>query len=50
MRQKDDAAFAELLNRLREGLHTDDDLEVLKSRLLTAGEKRKTPHATFILY
>ena len=32
MRQKDDYDFACLLNRLREGNHTDDDLEVLKSR------------------
>lgn len=32
MRQKDDQAFAELLNRLREGLHTEEDLHVLRSR------------------
>jgi hypothetical protein len=32
MRQKDDQTFAELLNRLREGLHTDDDIQVLRSR------------------
>ena len=32
MRQKNDAPFAELLNRLREGRQTDEDLQVLSSR------------------
>ena len=35
MRQKDDKAFAELLNRLREGKHSDNDIAVLKQRLTT---------------
>lgn len=34
MRRKDDKDFAELLNRLREGKQTQDDITVLKSRLL----------------
>lgn len=34
MRQKDDREFAELLNRLREGKHTEQDIEVLKGRIL----------------
>jgi len=34
MRQKDDKEFAELLNRLREGKHTGQDIEVLKGRIL----------------
>ena len=34
MRQKDDKDFAELLNRLREGKQTQDDITVLKSRVL----------------
>ena len=34
MRQKDDKAFAELLNRLREGSHTNADINVLKTRLI----------------
>ena len=38
MRQKEDKAFAELLNRLREGNHSEMDLKVLKSRILK--EKR----------
>lgn len=32
MRQKDDKSFAELLNRLREGYHTDEDIEELKKK------------------
>ena len=35
MRQKDDKAFAELLNRLREGNQSDNDIAVLKQRLTT---------------
>jgi len=31
MRQKDDQDFALLLNRLREGKHTDEDLSILKT-------------------
>lgn len=30
MRQKDDAQFAELLNRLREGFHTNEHIALLK--------------------
>ena len=36
MRQKDDAPFAELLNRIREGKHTDEDMRVLKNRAITS--------------
>jgi len=34
IRQKDDKQFAELLNRLRECKHTDDDIKLLKTRML----------------
>ena len=34
MRQKDDKEFAQLLNRLREGKHSEDDITILKQRLL----------------
>nr|XP_058941873.1 uncharacterized protein LOC131770178 [Pocillopora verrucosa] len=34
MRQKDDKEFAELLNRLREGKHSKDDIALLKQRFL----------------
>ena len=30
MRQKEDKQFAELLSRLREGKHSDDDIAILK--------------------
>lgn len=44
MRQKDDVAFAELLNRLREGLRTNDDLAVLHSRLISSADNRNVLH------
>ena len=34
MQQKDDKQFAELLNRLREGDYSKDDIAILKQRLL----------------
>ena len=34
MRQKDDKQFAEVLNRLREGKHSERDIDCLKERLL----------------
>lgn len=34
MRQKDDKSFAELLNRLRQGMQNPQDIAKLKSRLL----------------
>ena len=34
MRQKDDKVYAELLSRLREGIHSQDDIEKLKSRII----------------
>ena len=36
MRQQDSRPFAELLNRLREGNHTADDLQILHSRTITS--------------
>ena len=34
MRQKEDGEFAELLNRLREGSHTKEDVDMLRSRIV----------------
>ena len=34
MRQREDKDFAEILNRIREGKHTEADIEVLKKRIL----------------
>jgi endonuclease/exonuclease/phosphatase (EEP) superfamily protein YafD len=34
MRQKEDKDFAEILNRIREGKHTEADIEILKERIL----------------
>lgn len=46
MRQKDDQQFAKLLNRLREGLHTDEDKQILQSRIVenTREHLRPLPH------
>ena len=40
-RQKDDKQFAELLNRLREGKHSDDDIAVLKQRILNVTPEKE---------
>ena len=37
MRQKDDAPFAELLNRIREGRQTEEDVNTLNSRRVFSG-------------
>ncbi|CAB3991403.1 Hypothetical predicted protein [Paramuricea clavata] len=34
MRQREDKEFAEILNRIREGNHTEADIEILKERIL----------------
>ena len=39
MRQRDDASFAELLNRIREGKHTEENKRVLKNRAITAEDE-----------
>ena len=40
MRQKEDSQFARLLNRIREGKQTEDDLAILKSRTLSFDEAK----------
>ncbi len=45
MRQKDDAQFAHLLNRLREGYHNHDDLNALKSRVVATDSDRHPQNA-----
>ena len=39
MRQKDDLPFANLLKRLRVGEHTKEDIELLKTRLITRSDE-----------
>jgi len=34
MRQKDDKEFAQLANRLREEKHSEDDITIMKQRLV----------------
>ena len=40
MRQKDDVLFAEMLNRIREGNHTKDDLAALEARRVKLNEQK----------
>ncbi|CAB4028779.1 ATP-dependent DNA helicase PIF1 [Paramuricea clavata] len=42
MRQREDKDFAEILNRIREGKHTEADIEVLKKRILNLSPQH--PH------
>lgn len=42
MRQKDDKLFAELLNRLREGKHSEQDIDCLKERVLHTAPRDET--------
>ena len=39
MRQREDKDFAEILNRVREGKHTQDDITVLKERILNLSQE-----------
>ena len=48
MRQADDKEFAELLNRVREGLHTPSDIAVLQSRILP--DNADTGHLKTVLH
>ena len=52
MRQKDDKLFAELLNRLREGKHSEKDIDCLKERLLQTvrGDENYPMETTHIVY
>ena len=38
MRQKNDKAFTELLNRVRTASHTEDDIKVIQSRSITPSD------------
>ena len=47
MRQKDDIEFANMLNRVQESTHTEEDLNTLKSRLV---EKNTTQITLMMQY
>jgi len=44
MRQKDDKEFAQLLDRLREGNHSENDISILKQRLLNVSLNKIIVH------
>ena len=37
MRQQNDASSSEILNRIRTGVHTNEDVKVLQTRLVSGG-------------
>ena len=48
MRQKDDLAFTQLLNRVRTASHTDDDIRCIQSRTITPGDENYPSDALHI--
>ena len=48
MRQKEDKLFALLLNCLREGNHSQADIDILKTRLVTSFSKNKFTFVTHL--
>ena len=48
MRQKDDLAFTQLLNRVRTASHTDDDIRYIQSRTVTPGDENYPSDALHI--
>ena len=44
MRQKDDEEFAMLLNRLRQGHHTQNDIDILQSRTISQEDSYRLTH------
>jgi len=52
MRQKDDKEFVQLLNRLREGKHSEDDITILKQRLVNVrpGQDNHPMNMAHLLY
>ena len=44
MRQKDDKAFAEILNRLHIGIHTKKDLDIIETRRVTQEQSEQLHH------
>ena len=45
MRQRDSRLFPEILNRLREGKHTEEDIRILKQRLISESDPNYPYHA-----
>ena len=50
VRQKDDMPYAALLNRLREGNQTKEDIDLLKTRVLTRNNPNYPTDVTHLMY
>ena len=50
MRQRESRQFAEILNRLREGIQTDNDWNVLRTRMIDDSDPNYPRHAPHLLF
>ena len=50
MRQRESRLFAEILNRLREGKHTEEDIRILKQRLICENDPNYPHHVPHLFY
>ena len=50
MRQAGDKSFAETLNNIREGQQTEDDVDLLRTRLVEKQDLAQLAETTHILY
>ncbi|XP_063951720.1 uncharacterized protein LOC135153231 [Lytechinus pictus] len=50
MRQKEDVAYAALLNRMREGKQTKEDIKLLKGRIISKEDENYPVDVTHLLY
>ena len=48
MRQRDDLAFTQLLNRVRTASHTEEDIQCIQSRKITSGVENYPSEALHI--
>ena len=50
MRQRENHLFAEILNRLREGKHTEEDIRILKPQLMSENDPNNPYHVPHLFY
>jgi len=50
MRQRESRLFAQIFNRLREGKHTEEDIRILKQRLICENDPNYPHHTPHLFY
>ena len=50
MRQRENHLFAEILNRLREGKYTEEDIRILKPQLMSENDPNNPYHVPHLFY